>query len=57
VKEVTGTTITPEEVFMATKFSEFSSRVVIRLRGGGEKKSVVYDTIKIHVNKMDIRYI
>ena len=56
VREVSGTSITSEEVFMATRFSEFSSRLVVRLRGGGEKKAAIYDTVKLHVNKMDIRY-
>jgi hypothetical protein len=55
VREVSGTTITNEEVFMATKFGEFRSRIVTRLRGGGEKKAATYHTVKMHVNKMDIR--
>jgi formyltetrahydrofolate dehydrogenase len=56
VKEVSGLTLSNEEVFMATRFAEFSSRVVLRLRGGGQKKAVTYDTVNLHVNKMDVRY-
>lgn len=56
VKEVSGTSMTNEEVFMATKFADFSSRVVLRLRGGGEKKSAVYDTVNLHVNKMEVSF-
>ncbi len=56
MKEVSGLTLSNEEVFMATRFAEFRSRVVLRLRGGGQKKVVTYDTVNLHVNKMDVRY-
>jgi len=56
VKEASGLTLVNEEVFMATKFSDFSNLVIIKLRGGGGKKMQDYATKKMHVNKMDISF-
>lgn len=58
VREVSGggLTLTSEEVFMATRFKEFTARLVTRLRGGGDKKVATYHTVKMHANKMDISF-
>jgi len=56
VKEVAGVTLVNEEVFMATKFADFSKLLIIKLRGGGGKKVQEYSTVKMHVNKMDISF-
>jgi len=56
VKEEANVTLTNEEVFMATQFKDFAKTLVIFSRGGGGKKIQVYDTIKLHVNKMDISF-
>merc|ERR1719394_2045013 len=56
VKEEANVTLTNEEVFMATQFKDFAKTLVIFSRGGGGKKIQVYDTIRLHVNKMDISF-
>jgi len=56
VREETGLTLTNEEVFMATVFKDFTKILVLISRGGGGKKLQVYDTVKLHVNKMDVSF-
>jgi len=56
VKEEAAVTLTNEEVFMATQFKDFTKTLVVISRGGGGKKAQVYDTIKLHVNKMDVSF-
>jgi len=56
VKEVSGVVLANEDVFMATKFNDFSRQIVIRLRGGGGKKIQEYSSHKMHINKMDISF-
>eukprot|EP00088_Acartia_fossae_P053331 TRINITY_DN6060_c0_g1_i13.p1 TRINITY_DN6060_c0_g1~~TRINITY_DN6060_c0_g1_i13.p1 ORF type:complete len:901 (-),score=295.69 TRINITY_DN6060_c0_g1_i13:194-2896(-) len=56
VKEASGLALVNEDVFMATKFDDFSRQLVIKLRGGGGKKVQEYTTMKMHVNKMDISF-
>ena len=48
--------ITNEDVFMATTFGDFLSMVVTVKRGGAEKKALVFEAVKMKVNKMDISF-
>jgi len=56
VKEATNVTVSNEDVFMATKFGDFVKAVVVLSRGGGGKKDIEFDAVKMHVNKMDITF-
>jgi len=56
VKEASGLTLINEDVFMATKFSDFCTLVVLKLRGGGGAAVQEYTTKKMHINKMDISF-
>ncbi|XP_071528563.1 cytosolic 10-formyltetrahydrofolate dehydrogenase isoform X3 [Panulirus ornatus] len=55
-KEIAGVTLENEDVYMATTFQEFIQVMAIRLRGGDTKPVFEYDSVKMHVNNMDIEF-
>jgi len=55
-KELSGVSLVNEDVFMATKFSDFAELMVLKLRGGGGKKVQEYSKVRLHVNKMDVSF-
>lgn len=58
LKDKVGVSLQNEDVFMATKFSEFIQCVVANLRGGGAGGSVQveYDPVVLNVNNREIRF-
>ena len=57
LKDKVGVSLQNEDVFMATKFSEFIQCVVSKLRGGsGSSGQVEYDPVVINVNNMEVRF-
>lgn len=57
LKDKVGVSLQNEDVFMATKFTEFIQCVISKLRGGGSDGSKVeYDPIVLTVNNMEIRF-
>jgi len=56
LKDKVGVSLQNEDVFMATKFSEFVQCVVANLRGGAGSANVDYDPIVLNVNNMEIRF-
>jgi len=57
VKEVTGVAVTPEVVFMSTKFSDLVSSLVLLSRGvSSSSQSADYPKISMNVNKMTITF-
>ena len=51
-----GVTITNEDVFMATVFSDFIQTVVKASRGGSGAKELDFEPVKVHANKMDLSF-
>lgn len=57
LKDKVGVALQNEDVFMATKFSEFIQCVVAKLRGGGsDSGKIEYDPVVLNVNNMEIRF-
>ena len=57
LKDKVGVSLQNEDVFMATKFSEFIQCVVSKLRGGsGSSGQVEYDPVVLNVNNMEVRF-
>ena len=56
MKDKSGVSITNEDVFMATAFSEFINMVISVRRGGSGKKELEFDAIKLNVNKMEVSF-
>ena len=56
MKDKSGVSITNEDVFMATVFSEFINMVISVRRGGSGKKELEFDAIKLNVNKMEVSF-
>lgn len=58
LKDKVGVSLQNEDVFMATKFSEFIQCVVSHLRGGGAGGSnqVEYEAVVLNVNNREIRF-
>ena len=56
MKDKSGVIITNEDVFMATTFGEFIGMVVTVKRGGAEKKALVFEAVKLKVNKMEVTF-
>lgn len=45
-----------EDVFMAPVFDEFCSRLIVKTRGGGAAKEVVYRAVELETNGMRVRF-
>lgn len=56
LKDKVGVSLQNEDVFMATKFSEFIQCVVANLRGGSGSAGVQYDPIVLNVNNMEVSF-
>lgn len=57
LKDKIGVSLQNEDVFMATKFSEFIQCVVSHLRGGaGGSSQIEYDAVVLNVNNREIRF-
>ena len=57
LKDKVGVSLQNEDVFMATKFSDFIQCVVSKLRGdAGGSGGVEYDAVVMTVNNMEIRF-
>ena len=57
LKDKVGVSIQNEDVFMATKFTEFVQCVVAKLRGGsGGSSQIECDFVVLNVNNMEIKF-